>query len=117
VCQKLMETLLALSRAARDAGARAEYAERAREYGEIALRNVEGRGDECMVAQVRFLLACAEAWAICVRGDEGDEGGVERAGEVLGERLGVLRRFGELDFRRYEEQAERYRGYLRRMGR
>jgi hypothetical protein len=113
VCQKLMETLLVLSRATRDAGERSEYAERAREFGEVALRNVEGGGDGCMVAQVRFLLACAESWEVCVRGNEAS---VERTGEVLGERLEELRGFGELDFRRYEEQAERYWGYLGRVG-
>jgi hypothetical protein len=108
-----METLLVLSRATHDAGERGEYAERAREFGEVALRNVEGGGDECMVAQVRFLLACAEAWGVCVRGNEGS---VERTGEVLGERLEELRSFSELDFKRYEEQAERHWRYLGRVG-
>jgi hypothetical protein len=107
-----METLLVLSRATRDAGERGEYAERAREFGEVALRNIEGGGDECMVAQVRFLLACAEAWGVCVRGNEGS---VERTEEMLGERLEELRSFSELNFRRYEEQAERYWGYLGRV--
>jgi predicted lactoylglutathione lyase len=39
-----METLLALSRASRETVAQMKFAERAREYGEVALQNVERGG-------------------------------------------------------------------------
>ncbi|KAH3962123.1 hypothetical protein HBI25_217790 [Parastagonospora nodorum] len=114
VCQKLMETMLLLSQISRPVAERKEHADQAQGYGEVALENVMKCGDECMVAQVEFMLACVTAWKVYLRMKGGEEGAGGREGvRVLMEsRLGGLRAFPKLQMEHYEGQAKTYLGYL-----
>lgn len=118
VCQKLLETFLGLSMMTSDKSERKEYADQARRYGEAALDNVLRVQDECMAAQVEFMLANVDVWKIYL---QACAGGVEpgrhpkrrEMEELVEERLGNLRRFGNLDMNSYENQARKYLSYLR----
>lgn len=117
LCQKLMETSLGLSMRARDGAERKEHADQARKYGETALDNVLRCEDECMAAQVQFMLACVSAWKVYLQArTSGMEprNHPEREGiEVLiAQRLEELEKFQNLDMEAYEEQGRKYMGYL-----
>lgn len=109
-----METMLLLSQISRPLAERKEHADQAQGYGEVALENVMKCGDECMVAQVEFMLACVTAWKVYLRMKGGEEGAGGREGvRVLMEsRLAGLRAFPKLQMEYYEGQARTYLGYL-----
>jgi hypothetical protein len=111
VCQKLLETFLLLSQLARPLPERKAHADRAQEFGEAALDNVVMCGDQCMVAQVEFMLACVVAWKVYL-GMKSGEDGREGVRVLMGRRVEGLRGFGNVDVRWYEERARVYLGYL-----
>ncbi|KAF2201423.1 hypothetical protein GQ43DRAFT_440599 [Delitschia confertaspora ATCC 74209] len=116
--QKLMDTSLRLSMLCHSSPSeRKEYADQAKEYGEAALINAMRVGDECMVAQIQFHLACASVWKVYLAARRaGVEPRAFPAREEVEvhvvERLGVLQRFGNLEMGWFEEQAEKFLGYL-----
>ncbi|KAH8727730.1 acyl transferase/acyl hydrolase/lysophospholipase [Phaeosphaeriaceae sp. PMI808] len=114
VCQKLLETMLRLSQMTRSLSERKEHAEKAQEYGEAALENVEKCGDDCMVAQVEFLLACVTAWKVYLRIKSGEDRIAARDGVrvLMDTRLAKLREFSNVSIEWYEGQAKLYLGYL-----
>ncbi|KAF2682694.1 hypothetical protein K458DRAFT_390614 [Lentithecium fluviatile CBS 122367] len=119
VCQKLMETEIGLSMITQNSTKRKKHAHQAREYGEVALENVTKCADECMVAQMEFLLACVTAWEMYLQSEvDGQDHQVTENVQVLLEtRLNRLRRFQELKIEFYEEQMKTYLGYLQASGR
>ncbi|KAF2706977.1 FabD/lysophospholipase-like protein [Pleomassaria siparia CBS 279.74] len=117
LCHKLMETSLGLSMRARDGTERKVYANQAREYGETALNNVRRVQDQCMAAQVEFLLTCVGVWQMYLQARTGgleprDHPGRGDVEIEMTERLQVLARFGNLDMEAYEAQAQKYLGYV-----
>jgi hypothetical protein len=116
VCQKLMETSLGLSMRTHGTE-RKEHADQAHKYGEAALDNVLRSQDECMTAQVQFLLTCVTIWRMYSQArvsgnDPRSHPGIERVEVLMTERLDDLRRFTNLDMEVYEAQARKYLGYL-----
>jgi hypothetical protein len=109
-----METLLLLSQMTRPLPERKEHADQAQKYGEAALENVVKCSNDCMVAQVEFMLACVTAWKVYLRIKSGEDGTAGREGvRVLMEtRLENLSAFPKLQLEWYEEQARTYLGYL-----
>ena len=105
------------SQVAREAAKRKEYADQAQGYGEVALENVARCNDECMAAQMEFLLACVIAWKTYLRirtsNDDASVGlAIDNARVLMDKRLESLRQFPKLNMERYEEQARTYLGYL-----
>jgi hypothetical protein len=119
ICQKLMETQIGLSMMASTSTRRKGHAQQAREYGEVALENVTKCRDECMVAQMDFLLACITAWEMYLQSeiDGRDHQVIETVQVLLETRLNRLRGFKELKIKFYEEQMKTYLGYLQGPGR
>lgn len=71
-------------------------------------------GDECMVAQVEFMLACVTAWKVYLGSKSGEESAAGREGVrlLMRKRLSNLRLFPMLHIEEYEVQAKTYLGYL-----
>jgi hypothetical protein len=116
VCQKLMETSLGLSMRTHGTE-RKEHADQAHKYGEAALDNGVRSGDECMIAQLQFLLLCVTAWKMYSQArvsgnDPRSHPGIERVELLMAERLNELSKFQNLDMEVYEAQARKYLGYL-----
>lgn len=102
---------------AREGAKRKEHADQAREYGEAALDNVLRCQDDCMIAQVQFLLACVSAWKVYLKAkasgiEPRSHPGTEGIEKLMAERLEELSRFQNLDMEGYEAQAAKYLGYL-----
>lgn len=117
VCQKLLEATLGLSQIVRLAEERMQYAEQARRYGEIALENVIKSEDQCMAAQVEFLLACITAWKVYlqmrdVQREPSASFDTDSAQLLLSQRMEQLRGYSKLDMTWYEGQVRTYAGYL-----
>lgn len=103
---------------ARESAERKQYADQGREYAEKALDNTRKCGDDCMVAQAEFMLACVGAWKVYVaasmsRVEPSSHPKREGAEALLEQRLEELRQFPHLDMEVYEAQARKYSGYLR----
>jgi hypothetical protein len=117
VCQKLLETELGLSQVSRAHEERVEYACQAQKYGEVALENVMKSGDDCMAAQVEFLLACTTVWKVYLQIKAGGSGTKERdeveiAQLLLLQKMERLRAYPKLEMEYYEGQVRTYAGYL-----
>ena len=117
VCQKLLEAALGLSQISRAPEERKEHADQAKKYGETALENVVKSGDECMAAQVEFLLACVTAWKVylLLKSHGSEQGGnvdTESVQTLLLKRKEKLQEYPQLDAAWYEEQARTYTRYL-----
>lgn len=117
VCQKLLEASLGLSQIVRVPEERKEHAEKAQKYGETALENVVKCKDECMAAQVEFLLACVTAWKVylqtkdvAINPDRSVE--VDNTQLLLMRRMEALRGYPKLDMSWYEGQVRTYVGYM-----
>jgi hypothetical protein len=111
-----METSLGLSMRTHGAE-RKEHADQANKYGEVALDNVMRSGDECMIAQLQFLLLCVTVWRMYAQArisgnDPRSHPGIERVNLLMVERLDELSKFQNLDMEVYEAQARKYLGYL-----
>jgi hypothetical protein len=119
LCQNLLDTSLRLSMKSRKPKDRKDSLDHARQYGQIALSNTIQCGDQWMEAQVRFSLACVEAWAVCLDASERREapGHHPRKRDVevrMRERLEDLRRFEGLQMGIFEGQVEKFEGFLNR---
>lgn len=107
-----MESSLLLSIREREPEARKRACEQARQYGEAALNNVFSCDDECMVAQVEFLLACVSARKVYLQAKINSSVRTEGVESLMREKLGALSKFPHLDMDGYEAQADIYLGYL-----
>ena len=118
ICQKLMETSIRLSMAARQSAERQQHADQAREYGEKLLANARMSQDDCMVAQAEFMLACVGVWNVYVAAsltkvEPCAHPKCEAAEVMLEHRLNELRQYPHLDMETYEGQARNYQRYLK----
>jgi hypothetical protein len=113
-----MEASIRLSMNARDIEERKQHADQGREYAEKALENAYNCGDDCMVAQSEFLLACVGAWRVYVsarmsRVEPRNHPRREGAEVLVEHKLEELRNFPRLNMEAYEAQAKKYLGYLK----
>ena len=102
---------------ARENVERKQHADQGREYAEKALENARKCGDDCMVAQAEFMLACTGVWKVYVaarvsRLEPSNHLNREGAEVLLEQRLEELRQFPRLDMEVYEAQTRKYLGYL-----
>jgi hypothetical protein len=113
-CHKLAETSLRLSMLAQVAEKQNNFAIEAQEYGETSLINLNHSGDECMVAQVEFLLVCIAAWQMHLRSkvDGPDADFYHDMQARMENSLNKLRKFKELRMEHFQKQRDVYLGYL-----
>ena len=89
------------------------HAKAAHEYAQAALQAAEDSGDDCMAAQVEFLLACVALWLLRLQSEsERTEQAVSKAKDELRIGLERLKRYPEVKTRVYEEQMKVYFGYF-----
>jgi hypothetical protein len=119
LCQKLMETSIRLSMVSHEIAEKRQYADKARDYAESSLSNAQRSGDECIIAQAEFMMACVQVLRVYVATKENrlDSSTLYARREVaevqLEQRLMGLRRFAHLDMEVYEGQANQYMAYIR----
>jgi hypothetical protein len=114
-CHRLAESLFRMSILARKPEKQVAHAREAEEYGETSIINLKDCGDECMVAQVEFLLVCITAWRVYLRSrDDGfDEAVYHDVQARMENSLNKLRRYEELKVEAFERQRDFYLGYFR----
>lgn len=113
-CHKLAETSIRLSMLVRARAKQKDFAFEAQQYGEASLANLKRLGDECMIAQVEFLLVCITAWQMYLRSrDEGPDDAVYHDVQAqLENSLKKLRRFEALNIQHFQKQRDVYLAYL-----
>jgi len=113
IFQKLMETSTRSSMLAPKPKNRTEHAREAQVYGDASLKASVESGDQCMTAQVEFMLACVAVWSMHLQNISGKSTDAESKVRLdLENALIKLKRYPELKIRLYEEQRKVYLGYL-----
>jgi hypothetical protein len=114
ICHKLAETLLRMSILVRTAEKQSSHANEAEQYCDTSITNLKDSGDECMVAQVEFLLVCITAWRMYLgsRYDGPDEAIYHDVEARMENSLDKLRRFKELNMEAFVKQRNFYLAYL-----
>jgi len=121
VCQKLLETELALSMKMPSGNhhERRQHADRALEYGEAALDNAVKINNQIMVVQIQFLLAALNIWRVNIQAKAsgieprlapGRDFALAKIQTILRE----IHTIESLDYAGYEEQARYYEKWLNR---
>ena len=116
ICHKLAETLLRMSVLARTAEKQMSHAKEAEQHGGTSIANLKDSGDECMVAQVEFLLVCITAWTMYLRSknDGLDEAVYHDMEARMENSLHRLRQFEQLGMNAFAKQRDYYLAYLQR---
>jgi hypothetical protein len=111
--QKLMETSIKSSILAPEPVVRKKHAEQAIKYGEASLIASRDSGDNCMVSQVEFMLACAAVWNLHLQPNVNRSSDEESKARLeLQDSFEKLKRYRKLEIRVYEEQMKVYLEYL-----
>lgn len=113
IYQKLTQASLKSSNLAPRPKKQTAHAEAAREYAQAALQAAKESEDDCMAAQVEFLLACVALWLLRLQSDgERSEEVVSKAKDELQICTERLKRHPEVQIRVYEEQMRAYLAYF-----
>lgn len=113
IYQKLTQASMKSSILAPKPKKQTAHAKAAQEYAQEALRAAKDSGDDCMAAQVEFLLACVALWLLRLQSEgERSEEAVSKAKDELNICLERLKRYPEVKIRVYEEQMRVYLGYF-----
>jgi hypothetical protein len=90
------------------------HATEAQQYGETSLTNLKRCGDECMVAQVEFLLVCIVAWRMYLKSkvDGPDDAVYYDVQARMENSLNKLRKFEELRIENFQKRRDVYLAYL-----
>lgn len=113
IYQKLTQASMKSSILAPKPKKQTAHAKTAQEYAQEALRAAKDSGDDCMAAQVEFLLACVALWLLRLQSEgERSEEALSKAKDELNICLERLKRYPEVKIRVYEEQMRVYLGYF-----
>jgi hypothetical protein len=113
IYQKLTQASMKSSILAPKPKKQTAHAKAAYEYAQAALQAAKDSGDDCMAAQVEFLLACVALWMLRLQSEgERAEEAVSKGKDELQICLERLKRYPEVRTRVYEEQMRVYLGYF-----
>jgi hypothetical protein len=113
IYQKLTQASMKSSILAPKPKKQTAHAKAALEYAQAALQAAKESGDNCMAAQVEFLLACVALWLLRLQSEsERSDEAVSKAKDELQICIERLKPYPEVKIKVYEEQMRVYLGYF-----